>query len=167
MDFQYMDAYKNFRSMDELISYMNENYSDKWDVQYSTPSDYVDSLAAQNINFTTKQDDLFPYPDQPSSYWTGYFSSRANAKSQVRWGSANLHASNQLYTKAVLDQNVDSQTVDTILEAKEKMLDEMGIYQHHDAVSGTARQDVADDYTTRLVSGLEVNNKAYAQAADI
>lgn len=31
----------------------------------------------------------------------------------------------------------------------------MGIAQHHDAVSGTERQDVADDYAQRLSQGIE------------
>jgi hypothetical protein len=36
------------------------------------------------------------------------------------------------------------------MEAKESMLDSMGVYQHHDAVAGTAKQHVADDYNMRL-----------------
>jgi hypothetical protein len=31
-----------------------------------------------------------------------------------------------------------------------KFLDAMGVYQHHDAVSGTAKQAVANDYSRRL-----------------
>ena len=30
----------------------------------------------------------------------------------------------------------------------------MGIVQHHDAISGTERQDVADDYGLRLSDGI-------------
>ncbi len=32
----------------------------------------------------------------------------------------------------------------------------MGIVQHHDAISGTERQDVADDYAQRLSQGIDV-----------
>ncbi len=31
----------------------------------------------------------------------------------------------------------------------------MGIVQHHDAISGTERQDVADDYAQRLSQGID------------
>ena len=31
----------------------------------------------------------------------------------------------------------------------------MGIAQHHDAVSGTSRQHVADDYAQRLSDGID------------
>ena len=32
----------------------------------------------------------------------------------------------------------------------------MGIVQHHDAISGTERQDVANDYAQRLSDGITV-----------
>jgi hypothetical protein len=31
----------------------------------------------------------------------------------------------------------------------------MGVVQHHDAISGTERQDVADDYAQRLSQGID------------
>jgi alpha-mannosidase len=37
-----------------------------------------------------------------------------------------------------------------------KIGDAMGIVQHHDAVSGTERQDVANDYAQRLSDGIAV-----------
>jgi hypothetical protein len=55
----------------------------------------------------------------------------------------------------MIDQNVKQETVTKALEANENMLDQLGIYQHHDAVSGTARQPVADDYTKRLAQAME------------
>ena len=37
----------------------------------------------------------------------------------------------------------------------------MGIYQHHDAVTGTAKQYVADDYTLRHVKAINANFDQY------
>lgn len=41
------------------------------------------------------------------------------------------------------------------------MLDAMGVYQHHDAVSGTAKQHVANDYMETLAVAMEANNDVY------
>jgi len=166
MDFQYMDAHDNYRSMDRMIDYFNAHYADKWLFQYSTPSHYVDAVAASNYTFTTKQDDLFPYGDTSPSWWTGYYTSRANAKAYVRRGSHTLRALNQLYSELALDQNADPDTLEAALTGSKKLLDAMGIFQHHDAVSGTARQDVADDYVYRLGEALEANMGTYGKIID-
>jgi len=65
---------------------------------------YVDGLAAEKIEWPTKYDDMFPYADDDVSYWTGYFTSRANDKEYVRRGSHNLMASNKLYAMTAINQ---------------------------------------------------------------
>ena len=88
MDFHYQNAFQNFENMDKMIDYMNENYSDKYIFKYGTPGNYVDAInAIEDREWPTKYDDLFPYGDAGDSFWTGYFSSRPNAKSYVRHGS--------------------------------------------------------------------------------
>jgi Alpha mannosidase middle domain len=43
------------------------------------------------------------------------------------------------------------------------MLDSMGIYQHHDAVTGTAKQYVANDYTLRHIRAIRNNSDQYGK----
>jgi hypothetical protein len=62
-----------------------------------------------------------------------------------------------------LDQNIDNDTLDTIMETRYKMLDVLGVNQHHDAVSGTEKQAVADDYAKMLWTGMDMNSKPYSQ----
>jgi hypothetical protein len=40
-------------------------------------------------------------------------------------------------------------------------MDELGVTQHHDGVTGTSRQRVAWDYISRLYNGINKNNKVY------
>lgn len=61
----------------------------------------------------------------------------------------------------MLDQSKEESTIEQQLNASNSMLEELGVYQHHDAISGTAKQHVANDYSYRLSNALNQNAKAY------
>jgi hypothetical protein len=46
--------------------------------------------------------------------------------------------------------------------AKTWMMDAISVYQHHDAITGTDQQFVANDYTYRLQNATDINNILYA-----
>ena len=48
------------------------------------------------------------------------------------------------------------------MNARYTMLDSMGVYQHHDGVTGTSKQIVADDYSERLFESMEASNAVFA-----
>ena len=104
---------------------------------------------------------MFPYADKRNEYWTGYFTSRANDKKLDRQTSANLHASSKVYAQKLLEQDVDKETVQTIKENKHAMLNALGIMQHHDAITGTAKQAVAERYAQILDDAVSQNNELY------
>jgi hypothetical protein len=116
-----------------MIEYINQRYPDKYELRYSTPSEYIDALAAENITWPTKYDDLFPYSDHTgnsdikSDFWTGYFTSKANSKGYIRKGSSFTHASNALFTERVLAQDSSSEEIKKSIIMKNVMLDAMGI----------------------------------------
>ena len=39
------------------------------------------------------------------------------------------------------------------------MLDKMGVYQHHDAATGTEKQYVADNYAYHLFNAMQYNKE--------
>lgn len=162
-DFSFTNAKMNFESMDALIETINERYHFNTTVMYSTPGEYIKAIGALNVVFPTRYADMFPYADLPEDYWTGYFSSRPNYKKYVRDGSANLHASNKLYGIKVLDQELSNGAIASIIGSKYTMLDAMGVSQHHDAITGTEKQHVCDDYTTTLFDAMEKNNLIYEE----
>lgn len=126
-DFQYMNAFFNYHNLDNLIQYMNEHYGDEYLFKYSTPSEYIDTIATLNVSWPTKYDDLFPYSSEAGEYWTGYFTSRANLKGLIRRVSSFTHATNSLFSEVVLDQTTSETMLEKTLYAKYKMLDTMGI----------------------------------------
>ena len=78
-DFTYGNAHLTFGPLDALIPYFNEHYDDVT-LMYSTPTAYIQALKEENIEWPVRYDDMFPYADQAEDYWTGYFTSRADAK---------------------------------------------------------------------------------------
>ena len=50
-----------------------------------------------------------------------------------------------------------------IIDAKNRMLDAIGINQHHDAISGTGMQAVADDYAWKLSKAESHNAVEYVK----
>jgi len=161
-DFNYMSAFQNYKNLDALIGYMNENFADRYHFIYSTPSKWVDAVAALDIKWPTKYDDMFPYSDHPDAFWTGYFTSRPNSKEFIRRGSHNLHATHNLYSEKMFDQKMNDTQLKEILSAKDAMMDIMSISQHHDAVAGTERPLVEADYTKKLSKAMEQNDQVYS-----
>lgn len=97
-DFEYKAGAWNYRNLDKMIAYMNKYHGDKYQFKYSTPSKYIDAVKKANIKWPTKYDDMFPYASGDTDWWTGYFTSRANAKGYVRRTSSNLHSSSILFS---------------------------------------------------------------------
>jgi lysosomal alpha-mannosidase len=102
-DFEYKAAAWNYRNLDAMIEYMNTHHGDKYKFVYSTPTKYLNALKKQKVAWPTKYDDLFPYATGDTDWWTGYFSSRANAKGYIRRASSNLHSSSIMYAQKMLD----------------------------------------------------------------
>ena len=61
----------------------------------------------------------------------------------------------------MLDQTASEAEVDQIAQARYTMFDSMGSYQHHDAVTGTAKQAVADDYSYLLSKSMDTSNAVF------
>lgn len=163
-DFTYGNARLTYAPLDALIPYFNEHYDDMT-LMYSTPTQFMEAIKKENIVWPVKYGDMLPYADRAEDYWTGYYTSRAGAKEQSRIASANLHASNKLYSEKAIQQDTDDATIRRILDAKYKMFDALGIMQHHDAITGTAKQRVADNYTEMIAQAMEVNNELFAKLA--
>ncbi|KAG4938279.1 hypothetical protein JHK84_044530 [Glycine max] len=141
-DFKYQYAHTWFRQLDKLIHYVNMD--GRVNALYSTPSIYTDAKYATNESWPIKTDDFFPYADRANGYWTGYFTSRPAIKRYVRLMSGYYLAARQLeFFRGRVNSgpNTDS------------LADALAIAQHHDAVTGTEKQHVANDYSKRLSIG--------------
>ncbi|KAJ1295938.1 hypothetical protein BS78_01G260800 [Paspalum vaginatum] len=141
-DFNYQYAESWFLNMDKLIEHVNKD--GRVHALYSTPSIYTDAKHASNESWPVKYDDYFPYADSNNAYWTGYFTSRPTFKRYVRVYSGYYLAARQI------EFLVGRSSLGLFTSSLE---DAMGIAQHHDAVSGTAKQHTTDDYSKRIALG--------------
>lgn len=142
-DFQWENAHVWYKNLDKLIHYANKD--PRVNVFYSTPEDYFAQKRAANISFPVKTDDFFPYSDGWHAYWTGYFTSRPSQKRYVYAMTSLLQSARQM--QYFLGSSLKDSDVLNRLE------DAVSVLQHHDAITGTAKQAVADDYAKRLYQG--------------
>jgi len=69
-DFHYQNAIVWYKSLDLLIESVNAKHPDL-NLFYSTPESYTLAKNAENIDWTTKLDDFFPYRDCAACNWAG------------------------------------------------------------------------------------------------
>ncbi|GAX17335.1 lysosomal alpha-mannosidase [Fistulifera solaris] len=186
-DFNYMDAATNFANLDLLIAkLMIYQHSGRLDVPqflgprhnrlnifYSSPEYYTQQkhkvwkrrqdLLSNETEWKTKTDDFFPYSSCENCFWTGYFTSRTSFKRLERVASSLLLASRQIDVLISNEELLDEYNCDCCHPFYE-LEDALGVAQHHDGVSGTAKQHVADDYAKRLSSGM---HRASAHVANL
>lgn len=141
-DFAYSDAIKWFKNMDKLMHYTNQD--GRVNVLYSNLSYYTDLKREENITWSVKTDDFFPYGSNDHDYWSGFFSSRPSVKKFSRVTNSLLQQLRQL--DAVYQSHHSADLV-SLTEA-------VGLVQHHDGITGTEKQAVADDYEMRLYDGV-------------
>ena len=167
-DFQYSNANQWFTQLDKLLRLINARANETGiRAFYSTPGCYLAALSsAQNLHLPTKQSgDFFPYAFPGNhSYWTGYFVSKPALKGLIRESSALLQLGRSFEVLASAmrsgnkeeqgnekDNNDDVQDNGNKNAAGGLLMLEQALATHHDAVTGTSKENVTRDYTRRLL----------------
>ena len=173
-DFHYSSASSWFKNLDKLIDAVNEHSQKNLNstnrrisVFYSTPLEYVKAKASYNTDWPVKVDDFFPYSDAEEAFWTGYFTSRPTSKRYIRQATSFLQASRQLETYLDLSHGGESHTDDALCgnDGGTDLLEEaVSLCQHHDSITGTEKQAVANDYHMWIHEGLLQAEKVVARA---
>eukprot|EP00892_Ulva_mutabilis_P004205 jgi/Ulvmu1/2156/UM129_0016.1 len=148
-DFTYSNALTWYKNMDRLIAAVNRG--GRAHALYSTPAAYLAAKAAYGGSWPLRTDDLFPYADSPHTYWTGFFSSRPTLKGYIYHAARTLATSRKAAALLTLhgDCGMHSQGLRAALD---KLDAAVALSQHHDAVTGTAKQAVTNDYACRLAA---------------
>jgi alpha-mannosidase len=154
-DFEYQNADHWYRNLDKLIHYVNKNGT--INLLYSTPTVYVDAkhkeTVKKDMKWEVRTDDIFPLGDNDHNYWSGYFTSRPALKKQVRVATNFLGAARQIEILGKvkdLDHPTQRPAPPVGTSFTDSLEGTIGVATHHDGMSGTERQDVADDYEQRI-----------------
>ena len=130
-DFSGENAQTWYRNIDKLIHHVNE--AGKYNVLYSTPSIYTSAKIA-TTQLPRRDEDVMPYFDDAHAVWSGYFTSRPALKGYIRDSSRVFQTAKQLQAFAAPPADMSPSNPLYLLERA------VGVTQHHDAVSGTAKQ---------------------------
>jgi len=157
-DFNYQNADHWYHNLDKIIHYGNLNGTVNF--FYSTPSLYTDQKKKAGLTWEKRYDDIWPLADNPHNYWSGYFTSRPALKRQVRVATHSLDAARQMeVSSGTTASDVDTPTTRPSPPVGNSWTDSLegmiGVTTHHDAMSGTERQDVADDYSERMTESFK------------
>lgn len=149
--------YNNYQ---KLFDYMNQNQQMNVQIRFGTLTDYFDAVREKsNLNeFPTLSGDFFTYSDRDDHYWSGYYTSRPFHKRLDRVLLSLLRASEILCTIAWASGN-DELVEGTLAQRLGKARMWHSLFQHHDGITGTARDDVVIDYAKKMITAL--NNSAH------
>ncbi|KAK7579920.1 hypothetical protein V9T40_000549 [Parthenolecanium corni] len=161
-EIEWHQQYDNYR---QLINYIN-GHKDIYnmDVAFGTPLDYFEELRKRTTEFSTLTGDLFPYSDIETDgtphYWNGYFTTRPYWKLLNRELERNLRSAEILYTYSLNKARQQGENdIFKVLERNyEKLIRarrHLGLFQHHDAITGTSKAHVMRDYALKLIEGIK------------
>lgn len=136
---------------EKLFEHINNDPHLNVEAKFGTLQEYFDSVKEEKSQeqFPSLSGDFFTYADRDDHYWSGYFTSRPYYKRMDRILMNYLRSAEMLHSWNTWDS---SSGLDKRLEVARRAL---SIFQHHDGVSGTAKDYVMKDYDNMMVEGIK------------
>uniref|UniRef100_A0A8C6UIE9 mannosyl-oligosaccharide 1,3-1,6-alpha-mannosidase n=1 Tax=Neogobius melanostomus TaxID=47308 RepID=A0A8C6UIE9_9GOBI len=165
-DFRFVDAREwedQFSNYQRLFQHMNQDPTLHVQARFGTLADYFEALQRHldstqvSARLPAVGGDFFTYADRDDHYWSGYYTSRPFYKRQDRHLETTLRGAEILFSLAMAEARrfhgdgggkFPGVELFSYLTTGRRNL---GLFQHHDAVTGTAKDAVVRDYGERLV----------------
>lgn len=133
------------------------NKGSRVEISFGTFTDYFNDLEnwySQNKDSqpATLSGDFFPYMCALGDYWTGYYTTRPFFKRQGRLLHSLIRNSDIMLS--MLRRNLKQRKIDENVKRLEDARRSLSLFQHHDAITGTSKVSVMDNYSELLHSSI-------------
>ncbi|CAO4379303.1 unnamed protein product [Caenorhabditis nigoni] len=164
IEFEWNSQYENYK---KLFEYMNSK--PEWNVhaQFGTLSDYFKKLDSaisfeSGENLPTLSGDFFTYADRDDHYWSGYFTSRPFYKQLDRVLQHYLRSAEIAFSLANVEEEgmMDAKVFEKLVTARRAL----SLFQHHDGVTGTAKDHVVLDYGQKMIDALNACEEVLSES---
>ncbi|XP_010424099.1 PREDICTED: alpha-mannosidase 2 [Camelina sativa] len=175
-DFRYIsidEAEAQFRNYQLLFDHINSNPSLNAEAKFGTLEDYFRTVreeadrvnyslpgevgSGQVVGFPSLSGDFFTYADRQQDYWSGYYVSRPFFKAVDRVLEHTLRGAEIMmsfllgYCHRIQCEKFPTSFAYKLTAARRNL----ALFQHHDGVTGTAKDYVVQDYGTRMHTSLQ------------
>lgn len=154
--------YTNYKRLIDFINAHPERYNNT-QITFGLPKQYFEEIQKRYQNYPHLKGDFFVYADifteGKPAYWSGYYTTRPMYKMLSRELEHNLRCAEILFTVALNQarQHHNSNALRIYEKNYEKMIiarRNLGLFQHHDAITGTSKAMVMRDYGSRLFESI-------------
>ncbi|XP_015768744.1 PREDICTED: alpha-mannosidase 2-like [Acropora digitifera] len=180
-DFRYettFDTHAQFTNYQRIMDYINSHPEMKAKVQFGTLSDYFNALfkatgtepGGQPENFPALSGDFYTYADREDHYWSGYYTSRPFYKNLDRELESKHRAAEIIFSLAeshVRHRGSSSFPVEQLYGLLTKARQNLALFQHHDGITGTAKDFVVVDYGQRMLQSLNDVQSVIQESAQL
>lgn len=187
-DFRYIsidEAEAQFRNYQMLFDYINSNPDLNTEAKFGTLDDYFRTLRdeAEKINYSVSGEigsgqitgfpslsgDFFTYADGQQDYWSGYYVSRPFFKAVDRVLEQTLRAAEMMMAFLLGNcQRAQCEKFPTGFSHKlTAARRNLALFQHHDGVTGTAKDHVVQDYGMRMHTSLQDLQNFMSKAIEV
>lgn len=175
-DFRYDTAKEwdaQFQNYEKLFEYINSHPELNAQVQFGTLEDYFSEvrqqLKSKNKELPSLSGDFFTYADREDHYWSGYYTSRPFYKNMDRVLQHHLRSAEILFSMMWAEMEYVgsdfTQLTEPMMEHLLYARQNLALFQHHDGVTGTAKDHVVADYGQKMSDSIHKLQAVMAQAA--
>ncbi|KAF0978794.1 hypothetical protein FDP41_001864 [Naegleria fowleri] len=166
-DFTFKYAKNRFELIEKAIRGIEKNSTKyPYKIQYSLLSEYMEASKPQTDPQNIVDYDFMPYADGPSAFWTGYYTSYPILKQSIRVAESFFRTSKTLFAISVpfVREEEKSSYISEGFRNLDVLAVAMADVTHHDAITGTSKFDVTQDYIQSLSDGVSSAKKTLFKA---